>query len=63
MHDAVDVAGHRVAIEVRQVSKTLWIAQGEFAGSTICVRATNRRTAVNRWRRAAEPQYSRLKSY
>jgi hypothetical protein len=41
-------------IEIVQASKNLWTVQGTYRGASITVSAANRRTAVNRWRKAAE---------
>ncbi len=54
MHEAIDVEGRSLQITVGQVSKTLWTVSGTVAGSPITVSAASRRTAVNRWRKAAE---------
>lgn len=54
MNEAIDVAGQSVQITVAQVSKTLWTVNGSVAGSPVKVSAASRRTAVNRWRKAAE---------
>lgn len=54
MHEAIDVEGRAVQITVAQFSKTLWTVTGTVSGSPITVSAASRRTAVNRWRKAAE---------
>ena len=54
MIEAISVCEQSVSIKVTQASKNLWTFHGLFAGSAFSVSAANRRTAVNRWRKAAE---------
>jgi hypothetical protein len=45
---------HEVA--VRQYSKSVWIAAGDYMGKRIEVKNTSRGAAIKRWREAAEYQ-------
>lgn len=54
MSEVVQVGDQSVAIEVAQSTKNFWKVSGTFRGALITVSAAERRTAVNRWRKAAE---------
>lgn len=54
MHELTNVGQQMVHLDVAQRSKIIWTAKGTVFGSVIVVSATSCRTAINRWRRAAE---------
>ena len=58
MSEVVQIDDQSVAIDVAQSTKNLWKVSGIFRGVLITVSAAERRTAVNRWRKAAENKVS-----
>lgn len=49
----VDVWGKPYNIEIRQKSKTVWVAVGTFMGEPIEVKRSSARAAAKAWREAA----------
>ena len=54
MIELVQLGEQSISIEILQNSKNLWKVSGVFGGVPITVSATEKRTAINRWRKAAE---------
>ena len=52
----VIVWGKEVRITVERRSKSVWIATGDYMGTTIQVKAATEGAAIKRWRETAEYQ-------
>jgi hypothetical protein len=53
MERMVTVWGKQVPVAVHQVSKSVWLAAGDYLGSHIEVKDRSERSALARWREAA----------
>jgi hypothetical protein len=49
----VTVWGEAITVEVHQVSKSVWIASGEYMGQRIDTKDRTASSAAKRWREAA----------
>lgn len=45
--------GQDVTVTVLQMSKTVWVASGDFEGSTVEVTGSSNANALGRWRKVA----------
>lgn len=45
--------GQDVVVTVLQTHKTVWVASGDFEGSTVEVKGSSHANALDRWRRVA----------
>jgi hypothetical protein len=50
MEPRVRVRDKGYFVDVRQISKTVWIASGDYMGESLVCRASSRRSALASWR-------------
>lgn len=53
MEHKFHIEGEDVVVTVIQTAKTVWVAYGDFEGSSVEVKSSSKASALNRWRKVA----------
>lgn len=53
MEHRFNLEGEDVVVTVTQTKKTVWVASGEFEGSSVEVKGSSARSALAHWRNVA----------